>query len=522
MKNTIKNIVLALSLVWASWSASAQEEPSLNPYVNQGIVSPAPLLPAEFNGTGVLSFNVGNTGDDPLPLVENQEMTLVITLSMGEPNNADPLAAVGGDGAAWFSWSYDPDITTYTATQLGTIPGLSSASITIQYKVTENSTSTESMNGFNINLQPPAYSNGINAVDDDQVSSYTYVKARDFGDAPDSYGSAVHEINVFKDPESREYLSYVHLGASVDPESANQPSDMANGDDLNGTDDEDGVTFPALVRGTTVTIPVVVTVYDFGSGLLNAWFDWDGDGVFETAERVPGPTVYGDGSTPLTQTVNLSVAIPADAVAGPTFARFRFGANIGSTGGSASTYGEVEDYQITISTPTAATLASFRATSVPGQGALLAWETLVEVATLGFHVDRSTASGGWERITPALVPATGLDQTPQSYKLADSQAPSSPDLSYRLMGIDLQGNERVLAEAQLQKAMSIASAVQGNHFTLNVNGLPNTHVSVEAAPTVLGPWTRLQTLTLEGNGSGKIEFEMDMALSAQFYRISSE
>jgi len=393
MKNIMKDIALGFLLVGAGWSAGAQEQHSWNPYVNQGIVSPAPLLPVEFNGTGVLSFNVGNTGSDPLPLVLAQEMTLVITLSDGVPDNADPLAALGGTWKDMFNWSYDPAHNTYTGIQNQDIPGSSLGTITIQYKVTNNTPITVSSNGFNVNLQPPSYSNGFNVTDDDQVSSYTYVRARDFGDAPSSYGFAVHDINVFRDPDPESdlynlYINYMYMGVSVDPETANQPSDMADGDDSNGTDDENGVVFPALVRGTTVTIPVVVTVYDYGSGLLNAWFDWNGNGSFESTEKVTGGTIYGDGSTPYQETVNLSVTVPASAVIGPTFARFRFGGGYSlPTGGGSTTYGEVEDYRIIIGEPTAVTLADFRATSVPGQGALLTWKTLLEVDTLGFHLD---------------------------------------------------------------------------------------------------------------------------------------
>lgn len=89
----MKRIIIASCLVLAAIFANAQ---SWNPYVNQAITDPAPLLPWEFGGTGVLSFNVGNSGSDPLPLVVNQEMGLVITLSSGVPNNTDPLEALGG------------------------------------------------------------------------------------------------------------------------------------------------------------------------------------------------------------------------------------------------------------------------------------------------------------------------------------------------------------------------------------------------------------------------------------------
>jgi hypothetical protein len=333
---------------------------SWNPYVNQGIVSPAPLLPVEFNGAGVLSFNVGNSGSSVLPLTLNQEMTLVITLSKGEPNAANPIQALGGTWLSYFNWSYNASVKTFTGTQNQDIPGSSLGNpavgtITIQYKVTENTPITVAANGFNVNLQPPPYSNGINTTDDDAVSSYTYVQAFDFGDAPVSYGVARHEINLVKDIFGF-YENYMYLGSSVDHEPASQFSSNATGDDLSGIDDEDGVTFPQMILGATVTIPIEITMVDFplSGGVLNAWIDWNGDGDFlDAGEKIAGPLTFYSSTIH-----NLQVTIPSNAITtAPTFARFRFGNNVSGPSTSPSTsWGEVEDYQIVIQGPNLAAL----------------------------------------------------------------------------------------------------------------------------------------------------------------------
>ncbi|MEN8251551.1 MAG: GEVED domain-containing protein, partial [Bacteroidota bacterium] len=290
----MKKALLLFSLIFVSLFASAQ---SYNPYVSQGIISPSPLLPAEFNGTGLVSFNIGNTGSNTLPLVENQEMTLVITLGKGVPDNVDPLAAMGGTWLHYFDWSYNAGITTYFGTQNQEIPGnYAQGDITITYKVTINSPIGNASNGFNVNIQPPPYANGSNTTDDDAVSSYTYVKALDYGDAPLSYGEAFHEINVFK--TAGNYTHYIYLGTSIDPEPSNQDSVDADGDDTNGIDDEDGVIMPSLVRGATVNIPVVVTSHNLSDfSTLNAWFDWNGDGDFgDSGEAIPLELVMGSGT----------------------------------------------------------------------------------------------------------------------------------------------------------------------------------------------------------------------------------
>ena len=338
----------------------AQESSSYNPYVNQAIIGPSgtttvtPLLPLEFNGAGVAKFDVGNAGSTNMAAVPGDLMTLVITLSKGVPNNVNPLAALGGPGVQWFTWQYDPAIRTYYAVQNQTIPGNSSATVTIAYQVTANSFLAGSptvSNGFNVNLQPPGYTNP-QPTDDDAVSAYTYVEAFDYGDAPSSYGAAWHEVNVVRNPPTTgPYTSYIYMGVVVDPEVVYQASSDALGDDNNRTgglnvDDEDGVTFPVMRRGQPAVIPVAVTLTASGQvGFLNAWIDWNGDGTFAAGEQVATNTLVAASSV-----VNVNVTVPANAIVSqPTFARFRLGPpGSGPTGAVA--YGEVEDHRVTILT----------------------------------------------------------------------------------------------------------------------------------------------------------------------------
>jgi hypothetical protein len=332
-------------IMFVFWAAVMNAQ-TYNPFVDQGDINPKPLLPWEFNGTGTISFRVGNSGSSPLVLVPDQEMTLVLTLSRGVPNNVNPLNAISGAWAAYFDWTYNSTINTYTAIQNSDIPANQSGTITLAYRVTSNSTQSVSANGFNLNLQPPPYANGSNNSSDDATNGYTYVRATDFGDAPLSYGSASAEINLFKNA-SGAYLNFVMLGDTIDHDVANLPSSMADGDNNNNLNDENGVTFPTMIQGTTVTLPVVTRVRGGTAHFLNAWIDWNGDGDFADA----GEKIANNISVFTTQTTNVTVNIPATAVTGTTFARFRFGSIANATG--TTTYGEVEDYQLNIiaSTP---------------------------------------------------------------------------------------------------------------------------------------------------------------------------
>jgi hypothetical protein len=234
-----------------------------------------------------------------------------------------------------------------------------------------------------VNVQPPGYTNP-QPTDNDQASSFTYVQASDFGDAPNSgvaqdglgvnsYGVASHPINVAQ--TAGVYTNYWHLGASVDHEDVNQDSPGADGDDVNQSnglapsDDENGVTFPALIPGQSATISVDVTNQGGGGvgqiAYLNAWIDWNGDGDFADAgELITPPFTFFQ----VTGTQNIMVAVPAGAILNAlTYARFRLSGNpFLASSGADNTYGEVEDYVIFIGDPTAVTIGDvdIEATSV--------------------------------------------------------------------------------------------------------------------------------------------------------------
>ena len=82
-------------------------------------------------------------------------------------------------------------------------------------------------------------------------------------------------------------------------------------------------------------------------GRLNAWIDFNRDGDFDANEKIVSDLRVGDFSgNPVVERIDFTV--PAWAVAGPTFARFRYGytRNQGPTGPDIA--GEVEDHRVQI------------------------------------------------------------------------------------------------------------------------------------------------------------------------------
>ncbi|MCG8462844.1 MAG: GEVED domain-containing protein, partial [Holophagales bacterium] len=173
--------------------------------------------------------------------------------------------------------------------------------------------------------------------DQGEVEDYAVeLRPLDFGDAPDptyptllASDGARHAIAPIANPT---------LGATVDAEADGQPSAKHNGDDLAGVDDEDGVTFPAvLIPGTDGQVEI--TTGAFG-GLVSAWIDFDGNGDWSG----PGEQILTDAVLGAADTQVFTFPVPVGSPEGTACVRVR----ISSAGGLGVTGlapdGEVEDH----------------------------------------------------------------------------------------------------------------------------------------------------------------------------------
>jgi uncharacterized repeat protein (TIGR01451 family) len=262
--------------------------------------------PASFGGGGALSGKVSSTGNDPAP---------------------DPDDDVNGDDN-------------------GTAVGALTASLPVT--LTSNGEPTSEDGNANTNL----------TVDFGFIASAgPQAQPRyDYGDAPDvAAGTTRGDYNTTALDLGAAHLLGVpntpYLGSCVDADGGFNQDPTATGDDVTtsdltiGTcatpgDDEDGVTF------TGPFTPGSAAQFTITSGgptacVLNAWVDWNQNGVFGDS---PGEQIAAD-LTVSTSTV-LSPTVPAGAVPGLTYARFRCssGTGLGPTGLAAD--GEVEDYLV--------------------------------------------------------------------------------------------------------------------------------------------------------------------------------
>ncbi len=245
------------------------------------------------------------------------------------------------------------------------------------------------------------------------------VPPQDTGDAPASYGDALHDI----------IPGAPHLGVQApDAETQVLYSSGADGDDLNQTpDDEDGALRIGGKAGaggwTNGTVAsgngggVAVNIRG-AAACLGAFVDFNRNGDFAD----PGEAVqlYDTNGVAISQPIAI-LAFPAyfDVPAGTftgaasqLYGRYRvaspvngncFGSPAYTPTGSAPD-GEVEDYLYSFS-PAAVTVASFDAVQ-QDDAVLVTWETASELNNRGFNLYRGTSLAGPDRqLNATLIPS---------------------------------------------------------------------------------------------------------------------
>jgi len=167
----------------------------------------------------------------------------------------------------------------------------------------------------------------------------------DFGDAPNSYGTLTSSGGPNHGIDAS-----IFMGAGApDNEITGIPSANADGDNLNGANDEDGiVTLPTLLTNATAySVNVNVTNNSGNSARLVGWVDFNQNGLFESGEGTQTNVANGTNGS----NVTLNWPSLSGLVNGNTYVRIRFSSDIGLsifTTGSAMSDGEVEDYPLMI------------------------------------------------------------------------------------------------------------------------------------------------------------------------------
>ena len=156
----------------------------------------------------------------------------------------------------------------------------------------------------------------------------------DYGDAPATYGTATASHSP----------SGPTLGSVRDIEAAPRTPLDGTGDDVTGEpDDEDGLVSVSTMAVGGLARAVVNVQGITGTHYVNAWIDFNDDGVFGAGEQIAtNVSVTSNGNQ------NLDFAVPGTASVGATYARFRLSTASGLTATAAAADGEIEDHAVTL------------------------------------------------------------------------------------------------------------------------------------------------------------------------------
>ena len=302
----------------------------------------------------------------------------------------------------------------------------------------------------------------------------------DVPDAPISYGNPTHTI------------AGIRLGASVDADASLLNNATATGDDVNNTDDENGVTLvPLLPTGEITVVPVDI---QNASGFLSVWFDWNADGDFlDAGEQMVTAQAVAVGP------LNINIAVPLTAIIGPTFARFRVCTNntaLDNCNTPVSTVqsGEVEDYQFTVSRR-----LILRKTTLGGVGGAFGFAltntaqatgtvttTVVNTPTVVDGNTGSAATTAYTITSPTTAVTIDENTVPAGWQLTGATCVNNASVTvgslsgstYTITGAEIGAsvsftctftNTR-LPILRLQKALPSGRFVAGDQFTLSIAG----------------------------------------------------
>lgn len=240
----------------------------------------------------------------------------------------------------------------------------------------------------------------VGEVEDYRVQLFDLLP--DFGDAPDTvetprYPTLLANNGAYHLASVEDFF----MGAAVDFEDDGKPDPNAAGDDADdgvdptgntNPDDEDGITFvTALVPGQASTINVLASVPPAltEGAKLDAWIDLNQDSDWSDAgEQVLSSATILDGNN------LIEIQIPAEAVLGQTYARFRISRDGGLAPGGAATSGEVEDYAVELR----ATSPAVESITIEGEDIVIRWNGS-EVLECAPNV-----TGPWEEVIGAGSP----------------------------------------------------------------------------------------------------------------------
>jgi hypothetical protein len=286
--------------------------------------------------------NTTATGDDSNGVDDEDGVTLPALLIRGQSAsitvNVTNTRGSGSFLSAWIDYDRNGtlDSVERIASNLTIANGSTNSNRVINFTVPTSASIGTSC--VRVLLTSVTISSATGSVGSGEVEDHliTIIDPTDFGD------------NSALAPASSVVNSNLRIGATVDLETTATTNPTATGDDITGSDDEDGVTVPTfLSQGVASSFVVNVTNTSGSGAFLNVWIDFNGNGVLSDAgEQIATNTTIATGTSNSNRTVSFTV--PAGAALGTAAVRVRLTSTSSPGATGASGNGEVEDYITTI------------------------------------------------------------------------------------------------------------------------------------------------------------------------------
>jgi len=286
--------------------------------------------------------NTTATGDDSNGVDDEDGVTLPALLIRGQSAsitvNVTNTRGSGSFLSAWIDYDRNGtlDSVERIASNLTIANGSTNSNRVINFTVPNSASIGTSC--VRVLLTSVTISSATGSVGSGEVEDHliTIIDPTDFGD------------NSALAPASSVVNSNLRIGATVDLETTATTNPTATGDDITGSDDEDGVTVPTfLSQGVASSFVVNVTNTSGSGAFLNAWIDFNGNGVLSDAgEQIATNTTIATGTSNSNRTVSFTV--PAGATLGTAAVRVRLTSTSSPGATGASGNGEVEDNITTI------------------------------------------------------------------------------------------------------------------------------------------------------------------------------
>lgn len=270
----------------------------------------------------------------PATVLENGMDDLVFTLTRNASGTAvTVLFSVGGDA------TYNTDYTQSGATTFDASSGSVFFDVgVLSIDIHIDPTGDADIENDETVVLTIIHGTGYTPGNPDSATGNIQNDEMDFGDAPDPTYPTLLASNG-----ARHLLTPtgIYIGYNVDPDPDGIPSIGANGDDADGTDDENGISFLSPI---VLNQSADIEVYSSASGYIFGWIDFTGDGDWDDM----GEELFPGGAPLVPGFNNLSFPAPAVGMPGLTYGRFRVTSVTPMTYDGLAPDGEVEDFPINV------------------------------------------------------------------------------------------------------------------------------------------------------------------------------